>query len=297
VNDLLAGINVSTVRQGKNNSFSINRDLSSLSRYTTIAYIIATLVLCCTILFSYITLKRILVEKSSLRSLQITTSELWTEVQDSSDYLADLKAARKQGKEQSQLVKKIAIRLNDSISGIEVLSEQTSEKLQLIKDYSYYERFNGMFSEQPLNISAKLEQYVKRLSEISAGSTSERDLLWLPVEATAAKSGVLGTSYVKALGELQDTIADRSNSLENTHLKLTLLSVAIVLLELLVIFFPLQRVLRRISHNLTKAHKKLNKQANYDEHTGLCNLSGMSKELPDNVYDSSYSGLLIVCRA
>ena len=275
----------------------ISRDLDNLSRYMMVAYVLATLVLCSALIFSYFTLNRILIEQSSLTNFGATTNELRITIRDSTLILSDLKAAKELTQSESRLENKIKTKMQDTLEKIGNLRNQTSSQLAQLKGYKYYDDFNKMFNSTPHNIWLKLDDYLDRLNEISTDAgygAPGSDLLWLPVEATAAKDGALGQSYGAALVNLQNIIRSRSSHLSNTHWRLTLLSLIVVALELVMIFLPLKRRLEKVNTNLLSAHKKLFLQANYDQETGLSNETGIAKILQSNNRPDQYGSLLIV---
>ena len=285
------------MRTAKNTSLPISGDLLNLSRYTTVAYVFASVILCCTIIFSYFTLKKVLVEQSQLHAFATTTNDLHITIRDSTLYLSDLKSAKVIQDSESQLQQKITNRLNKALDDISLLKNETSARLLALEGFHYYDDFHQMFFAPPGNIWLKLDLYVSRLKEIASDSqygTPGVDLMWLPVEATAAKNGALGKSYQNALTELQRHIAERSRNLENTHRQLTLLSIFIVLFEILAIFLPLTRHLKKVNSKLSNAHKKLHLQANYDSQTGLPNTSGMAKDLQSEDKQNNYDLLIII---
>lgn len=263
----------------------------------SLAYILATVVLCSALIFSYFTLKRILIEQSKLNAFGTTTSELRTTIRESTLYLNDLKTAKASAQSESRLELKINSRMNEVLGKIDSLKNTVSSQLTSLDGYSYYDDFNSMFNGPPDNIWLKLDQYVNRLKEISADSqygAPGSDLLWLPVEATAAKNGALGQSYGAAFRKLQDITEGRSNALTSTHKTLTLLSLSVVILELLLIFLPLRHRLEKVNKNLLSAHKDLFFQANYDKQTSLPNVTGVVKKLQTAQPDNLYSCLLII---
>lgn len=273
------------------------RDLDGLSRFMSVAYILATVVLCSALIFSYFTLKRILIEQSKLNAFGATTSELRTTIRESTLYLNDLKAAKAATQSESRLELKINSRMNDVLVKIDGLKNAVSSQLESLDGYGYYEDFNNTFNGPPDNIWLKLDQYVNRLKEISIDSrygAPGSDLLWLPVEATAAKNGALGKSYEAAFSKLQSITEGRSKALTSTHKTLTLVSLSVVILELLLIFLPLRRRLESVNKNLLSAHENLFMQANYDKQTSLPNVSGISKKLQNKMPDEQFSSLLII---
>jgi len=278
------------VRFAKTYQTETNLDLSKFLQRAGVAYFLATFLLCCVLVFSYFTLKRILVEQTSLYSLQNATSELWLAIQDSSVYLSDLKEVNKDEIGESLIIEKITTRLTGSLGDINAAIDKTKERLVDIQKYSYSQKFNDRFTSHPYNIWLKLEQYTTRIEDITNQgemSASTATSLWLPVEATSAKSGTLGKNYWIALDELNDIISAKSDKLRQTHYRLTLLSIGIALLELVLIFIPLQRYLAKSTNRLRKAHKKLDTLAHYDEATKLCNLTGMARQISmrtDNAY-------------
>ncbi len=281
----------------KNFTGSINQDLKRLSTISSVAYFVATLVLCGTIMFSYYTLRNILIEQSYLNDFGTSTSELRLTIRESSLYLSDLKQAKKQPKSESRLEQKITQQINTALLKIENLKEKTSFHLSQLQRFDYFDRFNTMFNNRPDNIWMKLDQYVARLKEVSAEKNygmPGAELLWLPVEATAAKNGALGLSYETALNELQVITKDRANHLETTLKHLSMFSILIVLLEILLIFYPLKQHLGRVNTNLKTAHEKLYLQANYDQQTNLPNTSGISKQLSSPSMEAQYDSLMIV---
>lgn len=281
----------------KNITGSVNRDLNRFSKISSVAYLVATLVLCGTIIFSYYTLKRILVEQSHLNAFELSNNQLRITIQESSLYLSDLKQAREQKESESRLEQKVNHRLQSALVNIYELKTRTSQHLENLRDYTYYDEFFNMFNGPPDNIWQKLDQYVARLQEVSAngsGETAGAGLLWLPVEATAAKNGALGKSYQTALLDLQSIATERADHLATTHKNLSLISILIVLLELALIFIPLRRQLRKVNLNLQSAHKKLYLQANYDQQTGFPNTSGISKQLRSADSEKPYNSLIIV---
>lgn len=263
----------------------------------SVAYILATLVLCSALIFSYFTLKRILIEQSKLNAFGASTSELRTTIRDSTLYLNDLKTAKAAEQSESRLELKINSKMNEVLGKISSLKNTVSEQLTSLASYNYYDDFNNMFNGPPDNIWLKLDQYVNRLNEISAdgqyGATGN-DLLWLPVEATAAKNGALGKSYGAAFSKLQRITEGRSSDLASTHKTLTLLSLSVVILELLLIFLPLRRRLEKVNKNLLSAHGDLYIQANYDKQTGLPNVTGVVKKLQSEQQNNEYFCLLII---
>ncbi len=263
----------------------------------TVAYIFATVVLCGALLFSYFTMKRILIEQASLYAFGTSTNELSITIRDTSLYSSDLKAAKELPDSNSRLEEKIKIQMMTALERVSALKKETTARLLSLQDYSYYKDFHNMFNSPPDSIWHKLDQYVNRLHEIIIDNnygTPGADLLWLPVEATAAKNGTLGKSYSAALERLQMIIAERSSHLDKTHKRLTFFSVIVVMLELLLIFYPLKRQLGKVNTRLLSAHKKLYNQANYDQQTGLPNTSGVIKQIHSQPSEQPYLYLLIV---
>ena len=263
----------------------------------TAAYILATLILCSALIFSYFTLKNILTEQSRLNAFGSTTAELRTTIRDSTIYLSDLKVAKELPKSESRLEFKIEARLQTAVEEIQYLTKKTSLQLDELEEYTYYDDFNSMFNSAPDNIWIKLDQYIDRLIEVTNDhgySAPGSELLWLPVEATAAKYGALGKSYESAVIRLQTIISERSAHLGSTHKSLTLLSLAIIALEISLIFLPLRKRLSKVNRNLVSAHKNLYVQANYDEQTGLPNTSGVLKTLQMSNAEKRYSCLSVI---
>lgn len=281
----------------KYNSLPTSLDLSNFYRLASVIYFLATLVLCCALISSYFTLKRILVEQNALNSLQNSTGELWSAIQDSSVYLIDLKEAKNEEQGESLLIEKISRRLESSLESIYSAKENTQSNLLAIEKYPYSQNFYHRFNSQPYSIWLKLDLYIARLEAISRnGDKTEADIesLWLPVEATAAKSGTLGKNYAIALEELNGIILAKSVELRETHLSLTQLSVGIALLELLLIFIPLQRYLSKSTRRLHSAHRKLDALAHFDEETKLYNLPGMARLLSSWGEQSQFDDLMIL---
>ncbi len=273
------------------------RDLDTVTRNMTAAYILATLVLCGALIFSYFTLKNILTEQSRLSAFGATANELSTTLSVSNLYLTDLKAAKALPPSESRLVPKISAQMHDVLSQIALLKKTISEQLISLQAYKYYDDFDSVFYKPPHNISNKIDQYTNRLKEISAESTDNipgNDLLWLPVEATAARNGALGKSYASAMQKLQVIIAGRSNHLASTHKALTLFSLCIAVLELLLIFLPLRHRLKKVNSNLVSAHEDLFIQANYDKQSGLSNKAGAAKTVQSELAHQRYSCLLLI---
>lgn len=180
------------------------------------AYIVATLVLCSALIFSYFTLKRILTEQSRLSAFGTSTSELRTTLSVSNLYLTDLKAAKAEPDSESRLELKISSQMNGALGEIASLKREISDQLNSLKSYDYYEDFNDLFNKSPHNIWIKLDQYTSRLNEISkelSQSTPGSELLWLPVEATTARNGALSKSYNEAVHKLHTIITGRSDHL------------------------------------------------------------------------------------
>ena len=268
-----------------------------MSRYTTVAYVMATVVLCCAIALSYYILKRNLIEQSRLLAFSNTTTQLISTIKDSSSYLSDLKLAKERMTSGSMLEGKITVLLDDSLLSIQELKQQTNDQLKSLKGYEYHKFFNQMFNSQPADIWLKLDQYVARLKEISATtkiSDTEQQQLWLPVEATAAKKGNLGKISESASIRLQEIISERSSSLQATHSKLVLLSLFLVVLETLLIFLPLRHHLNKAYSKLLKAHQSLDYQANNDADTGLLNAVGIAKSIEEQENTVDYDSLIIL---
>ncbi len=218
-------------------------------------------------------------------------------IQESSLYLSDLKQAKEQIESESRLEQKINHRLQAALVNIHKLKTQTSFHLNHLRGYEYYDRFFRMFNGPPDNIWQKLDQYVARLQEVStngSSSTAGADLLWLPVEATAAKNGALGKSYETALLRLQKITSERADHLATTHKNLSLISIIIVLLELGLIFIPLRQRLQKVNKKLQSAHEELYLQANFDQQTGFPNTSGIAKQLNGAGSERPYNFLIIV---
>ncbi len=263
-------------------SITFGQDLSRLARYTTVAYVAATVVLCCAIIFSYFTLKRNLIEQSRLFAFSNSANQLRLSIRESSLYLSDLKLARKNKVPGSLIEDKITFHLDSSLDRIQNSKQQTEQHLQQLKPYHYYGYFNNIFNAQPDDIWLKLEQYLVRLKEISAQSGGESnglEQLWLPVEVTAARKGSLAKSYEMAFERLLEIKSERSESLQSTHSKLTWIALFLIALEVLLIFLPLRHLLIKVNNKLLNAHQKLDYQASYDAETGLLNLAGVAKSL------------------
>lgn len=275
----------------------ISRDLDRLSLFSFLAYLLATLLLCGTITYSYFTLRGILIEQEKLHQFSSSITHLKLALKDSSLVLSDLKTSEDYALNGSRLRYKIKSRMRRNSETIRSLQQQIRTELAGFQGSSYHNTFQTMFSDPPRALWQKIDDYVERLGELAAPSSSEAagsDLLWLPVEATAAEKGVLNRSYREAFDELKQILNDRSRKLEDTHRKLSLFSICIVLLELLLIFYPLYRQLRKVNNRLTFAHQKLHRQANFDEQTGLPNSDGMEKLLQENPTDPTHPGLLVI---
>jgi len=285
------------VKIEKNNPIPSGLGLSNFYKLAGVAYFLATLVLCCALVFSYFTLKRILVEQNSLHALQNSTGELWSAIQDSLTYLIDIKEAKNIDQGESLLIEKINRRLETSLNSIISAKEKTKHNLLAIDQYPYSQKFNERFDKPPYSIWLKLDRYIARLESISNSddtSSEAIESLWLPVEATAAKSGNLGKNYAALLEELNGIISAKSADLRKTHYILTLFSVGIALLELLLIFVPLQHYLVKSTYRLRSAHKKLDTLAHYDNETKLNNLTGMSRQLSMLDEQSMFDDLTVI---
>ena len=133
---------------------------------------------------------------------------------------SDLKEVKKEEAGESLLIKKITKRLAGSLDDINAASKNTKERLLGIQKYPYFQRINDRFISPPYDIWLKLEQYTTRLEDMSnnaQNSSSAATSLWLPVEATAAKSGTLGKNYGTALDELNKILSAKSDKLRQTH--------------------------------------------------------------------------------
>lgn len=263
----------------------------------TVAYAVASLVLCSTIAFSYFILRNVLEQQSHLTELTAHTAKLQLIVRNSAFHVTELKKVKKEFAPGSRLESKIKSRLDSTHGNILVTQDSIVRKLEYFKKGELHEDIFNLFEKPPHSLLDQLDNYADRLAELVSNKDNQTpgiDLLWLPVEATAAIDGRLIKSIGRALSRLQGIVTDRSAQLSITHTRLSWFAVFVVMLELVLIFIPLSALLKKANSRLLGVHDELYRQANFDSDTGLLNQSGMVESLYAQNKSSNSYGLLII---
>lgn len=274
-------------------------DLLGLSSKMTIAYAVASLVLCATIVFSYGVLRNALSQQSHLYELASYASELKLVIRNSAFHMAELKTLEKQQPPGSRLEFKIKAKLSQTHARMMRLRASIAEEITHFddSDLQLHQNILDLFVREPQSLFNQLDNYSNRIADLVSNvddPAQGADILWSPVEAAFAIDGSLLRSLKHALSSLQSLVAECANQLSTTHTRLSWFAVFVVLLELVLIFIPLSRSLKNANHRLTKVHDQLYRQANFDLDTGIPNQSGMMEHLAYRDKPMSYRVLLVI---
>ena len=278
----------------KNNSSNI--DVGNLLSRMTLAYVLASCVLCATLVFSYFILNNVLNQQHYLNKLASDTVQLQLVIRDSAFHMAELKAVRAEGGSGSRLELKIERKLRLTLQRLVELKTSIENDMRYFEGGALKNNILPLFYETPKSMISELDDYLRRLSELADKKNSMTpglDTLWLPVEASAAIDGSLVQSIGYAATSLRGVISEQSDRLSATHIRLSLFAVSVVLLELIALFMPLSALLKKANARLLTAHDELYKQANYDAETSLANRRGLIESVGEKTQQTN-NGLLII---
>jgi len=263
----------------------------------TIAYVIASIVLCLSIVFSYQVLRKALDQQAHLNELTSVTAQLQLVIRNSAFHMAELKEVKYKTPPGSRLEFKIKEKLDKSRVQILELSDRIQSKLSYFERSGLHEEISPLFTIPQRSLLTQLENYSNRLSDLALNKDNQTPgiyLLWLPVEAAAAFDGSLVIAMRQAQARLQEIVTQRSEQLSATHTRLSWFAVFVVFLELILIFIPLNQLLKNTNKRLLRANNDLYIQANFDTETGLGNRTAMIESLTSRHASSMNNGVLTV---